>query len=67
LAQHYVDDHLFVLNLDVDRLRSLIGGWRADPTPAGLLARAIALAAARGLTSQLARTWSSRNTSAVLT
>ncbi|MCP2167780.1 AAA family ATPase [Goodfellowiella coeruleoviolacea] len=47
LAQHYVDDHPLALNLDVDRVRSLIGRWRDDPHAAGLLARQVALAAAR--------------------
>jgi predicted kinase len=47
LAALYVDRHPLALNLDVDRLRSLIGGWRADPETAGLLARALAVAAAR--------------------
>jgi predicted kinase len=35
------------LNLDVDRIRALIGGWRDLPDRSGPLARAIALAAAR--------------------
>jgi predicted kinase len=47
LAQRYADEHPLTLNLDVDRVRSLIGRWREDPPAAGLLARAIALAAAR--------------------
>ena len=47
LAQRYVDEHPLALNLDVDRLRSLIGRWRDDPHAAGLLARELALAAAR--------------------
>lgn len=47
LAQRYVDEHPLALNLDVDRVRSLIGRWRADPPAAGLLARRIALAGAR--------------------
>jgi len=42
----YVDEHPLALNLDVDQIRSLIGGWR-DAAESGLLARAIALAAAR--------------------
>ncbi|TDE16065.1 AAA family ATPase [Jiangella asiatica] len=46
LARRYVDDHPLALNLDVDRVRDLIGGWRDDPHAAGLLARAIAVAAA---------------------
>jgi predicted kinase len=45
LAQAYADEHPLTLNLDVDRLRSLIGQWH-DPA-AGQLARSIALAAAR--------------------
>jgi predicted kinase len=47
LAQMYVDEHPLALNLDIDRIRSLIGRWRDDPHAAGLLARAIALATAR--------------------
>ncbi|HEX3649068.1 MAG TPA: hypothetical protein VHV49_11615 [Pseudonocardiaceae bacterium] len=29
-AQHYVDRHPGVLNLDIDRVVALIGGWRDD-------------------------------------
>ncbi len=47
LARMYVADHPFALNLDVDRVRGMLGRWREDPQTAGLLARAIALAAAR--------------------
>lgn len=47
LAQMYVDEHPMALNLDIDRVRSLIGGWRDAPATAGPLARAIALAAAQ--------------------
>lgn len=47
LARRYVDEHPLALNLDVDRLRSLIGRWRDDPHAAGRLAREVALAAAR--------------------
>jgi predicted kinase len=47
LAQRYVDEHPLALNLDVDRVRALIGGWRDLPDQSGPLARAIALAAAR--------------------
>jgi predicted kinase len=47
LAQRYVDEHPLALNLDVDRVRSLIGGWRDAADQSGPLARAIALAAAR--------------------
>lgn len=47
LARRYAADHPLTLNLDVDVVRSQIGGWRDDPGAAGLLARSIALAAAR--------------------
>jgi predicted kinase len=47
LAQKYADEHAFALNLDIDRLRSSIGRWRDDRHAAGLLARAIAVAAAQ--------------------
>ncbi len=47
LARRYVDEHPLALDLDIDRVRALIGGWQADAAKSGLLARAIALAAAR--------------------
>ncbi|MGH3493395.1 MAG: AAA family ATPase [Sciscionella sp.] len=47
LAERYVADHPLALNLDIDRVRRLLGGWKADPLTAGLLARSIALSAAR--------------------
>lgn len=47
LARRFVAEHPLALNLDIDRVRDLIGGWRDDPHNGGLLARAIALAAAR--------------------
>ena len=47
LARRYAADHPLTLNLDVDRVRDLIGGWRDDPGAAGLLARSVAVAAAR--------------------
>ncbi|WP_338024682.1 MULTISPECIES: AAA family ATPase [Amycolatopsis] len=47
LAGRYVDEHPLALNLDVDRLRNLIGRRRDDPRAAGRLARGVALAAAR--------------------
>lgn len=47
IARLYVDEHPLALNLDVDRLRDLIGGWRDHAHEAGLRARALALAAAR--------------------
>lgn len=47
LAGRYADEHPLALDLDIDRLRSLIGGWRDSPHTAGVLAREVALAAAR--------------------
>jgi predicted kinase len=47
LARRYADDHPFALNLDLDSLRRLLGGWPADVTRAGLLARSLSLAMAR--------------------
>ena len=47
LAQMYVDEHPLALNLDIDRVRGLIGQWQVDPHTSGLLARTLALAAAR--------------------
>jgi predicted kinase len=47
LAQRFVDEHPLSLNLDIDRIRAQIGGWQREPHAAGLLARGIALAAAR--------------------
>jgi predicted kinase len=47
LARRYADEHPLTLNLDVDRIRGLLGGWQDDPQTAGRLARRIALAAAR--------------------
>jgi predicted kinase len=47
LARRYADEFPLTLNLDIDRVRDLIGGWRDDRASAGLLARAIALASAR--------------------
>lgn len=46
LAQRYVEEHPLALNLDVDRVRSLIGRWREHPQEAGMLARDAALAMA---------------------
>lgn len=43
LAQLYVDEHPGVLNLDIDRVRSLIGGWQDRFTETGEIARPIAL------------------------
>ncbi|MEU9508968.1 AAA family ATPase [Micromonospora sp. NPDC048170] len=47
LARRYVEDHPLALDLDIDLIRDLIGRWRDQAGPAGLLARAVALAAAR--------------------
>jgi predicted kinase len=47
LAQLFADEHPLALNLDIDRVRSLLGRWREQPEQSGLLARAIALVAAR--------------------
>jgi predicted kinase len=44
LARRYVDEHPLSPNLDIDRVRSLIGRWRDEPQAAGLLARALAAA-----------------------
>lgn len=47
IARHYVDEHPMTLALEIDALRRMLGGWKADPHGAGLLARAMALEAAR--------------------
>ena len=47
LAQRYLQDHPRTLNLDLDRLRRFVGGWREDPLTAYGLAREFGLAAAR--------------------
>ncbi|MEU4520874.1 AAA family ATPase [Amycolatopsis sp. NPDC024027] len=47
LARRYADNHPPALALDVDRIRAMIGGRRASPAEAGVLARDIAVAAAR--------------------
>ncbi|MEV4600183.1 AAA family ATPase [Amycolatopsis sp. NPDC049253] len=47
LAERFAQDHPPTLNLDIDRVRSLVGGWRAQPKESGSAARALALAAAR--------------------
>ena len=47
LARRFVDDHPLAMNLDIDSIRRLLGRWRADPTQAGLLARAMTLTMAR--------------------
>jgi predicted kinase len=47
LARLYADEHPLTLNLDIDRVRGLLGRWQHDLARAGLLARDIAIAAAR--------------------
>lgn len=47
LARRYAEDHPFALVLDIDQVRRMLGRWREDPSASGLLARSIALAAAR--------------------
>ena len=47
LARMYVEKHPLALNLDIDRVRDLIGGWHDHESEAGILARSIALAGAR--------------------
>ncbi|WP_328612299.1 AAA family ATPase [Amycolatopsis sp. NBC_00345] len=47
LAGRYADEHRPALALDIDKVRALIGGWREDPSGAGLAARELAVAAAR--------------------
>ena len=47
LARRYAAEHPMTLALDVDIVRSLLGGWLDAPTDAGLLARQLALAMAR--------------------
>lgn len=46
LAARYVAGHPLALNLDVDLVRSLLGGWTQTPGDAGLAARRLALAMA---------------------
>ena len=43
LAQRYVDEHPLALNLDIDTVRSLLGGWLDEPQAAGRAARRLAL------------------------
>ena len=47
LAALYADDHPLALNLDIDRIRGMLGCWRDTPGEAGLAAREITLAAAQ--------------------
>lgn len=43
LARRYADEHPGVLNLDVDQLRGMIGGWRDRFAETGEIARPLAL------------------------
>jgi predicted kinase len=47
LARMYIDDHPGTLNLDIDELRPLIGGWRDQFGRTGELVRPLALSMAR--------------------
>jgi predicted kinase len=47
LARRYVEHHPFALDLDLDSVRRLLGGWQDDVAQAGLLARGLTLAMAR--------------------
>ena len=46
LAELYADRHPYVLNLDIDRLRCLVGGWRTHSAETGELVRSMALSMA---------------------
>lgn len=43
LAQMWADDHPGVLNLDIDQLRTLVGGWRDRFAETGAIVRPLAL------------------------
>ncbi|WP_037308771.1 AAA family ATPase [Amycolatopsis orientalis] len=47
LARLYADAHPLTLNLDIDRIRGLLGAWRDDAAKAGILARDLAVSMAR--------------------
>ncbi|MCZ3389150.1 MAG: ATP-binding protein [Actinomycetia bacterium] len=42
VAARYADEHPGTLNLDVDRVRHLIGGWRTDFVGVGAIVRPVA-------------------------
>ncbi len=46
IAELYVRDHPLSLNLDIDRIRTLIGCWEQNADQAGLIARRLAVAMA---------------------
>jgi predicted kinase len=43
IAQCFVDSRPFSLNLDIDVVRGMLGGWLDDPSTAGPAARSLAL------------------------
>ena len=43
IAQRFVDARPLSLNLDIDVVRGMLGGWLDDPSTAGLAARSLAL------------------------
>jgi predicted kinase len=43
IAQCFVDSRLLSLNLDIDVVRGMLGGWLDEPSTAGLTARSLAL------------------------
>lgn len=47
LARRYAERHPLTLALDLDVLRSMLGGWLDQPTEAGLIARSMAIEVAR--------------------
>ena len=47
LARLYADEHPLALNLDIDLIRRQLGRWRENSAQSGLLARKVAIAAAR--------------------
>jgi predicted kinase len=46
LAERFCATHHMTLNLDIDVIRGLIGGWIADPHESGIAARQLAVAMA---------------------
>jgi predicted kinase len=47
LARRYVADHPLALNLDIDTVRALLGGWVEHMPQSGTMARRLSLAMAR--------------------
>jgi predicted kinase len=43
IARRFADEHPLALCLDLDLVRSLLGGWRGEPEAAGIRARAMGL------------------------